>query len=589
MRQGLWIATSLVVASLIIGCTSNEVEGDNGIVPPVLSGTVAMGTPLQADLTIRGAKGCVVTLSTDANGHYRTSDIVNITAPYIIKATTEDGISLFSYSEAKKGVANVTPMTSYVVDYAAEQIGVGNASYLFGSFAIDHNISDAVDQGLVALNAVVGDAMNRAGVAGDFNHFETAFTADGTAYDKFLDDTDIEVFNDNVVIRENNETLDTLPSDINGSVTVTGHVSNALDDANLSDVTLSFSNANTQTITVQSSAGNYSAVLNPGRTYDLQLSKDGFKTLVYSNLSTFELADFTMQSIGLIPDSESGTGRAQGSVINARTGLGLGNVTLTFRAGLNNKTGDVVTTTTTTEDGNYSVVDLETGTYTVAFSSEGFITRYDSVTILNGALTSIAKAPMVSAPTLGCATGAGALATVVLQWGEYPSDLDSHVSGDNPDGSGRFHLYWSTPSRRITTSEFDSNGFSKEEPCNSKGVIASLDLDDVTSYGPETTTICRGYGGTFKFYIRHFAGSSTIADSPTTVTVTTMNGITQTWTAPADSNNTGVGNIWHVFNIDEFGNITPIDSYLGAQPDGITLSPARQNDERALFENLPEK
>lgn len=587
MRQGLWIAASLVTASLIIGCTSNEVKGDNGIVPPVLSGTVAIGAPLEAELTIRGAQGCVVTLSTDANGHYRTSDIVNITAPYIIRATTEDGISLFSYSEAREGVANVTPMTSYAVDYAAEQLGVDNASYLFGSFAINHDISDEVDQGLVTLNAVVGDAMNRAGVAADFNHFETAFVADGTGYDKFLDDTDIEVFNDNVVIREGGEVLDTLPSDINGSVTVTGHVTNALDDANLSGVTLSFSNANSDTVTVQSSDGNYSAVLNPGRTYDLQLSKDGFKTLVYSNLSTFELADFTMQSIGLIPDSESGTGRAQGSVINARTGNGLGNVTLEFRAGLNYKTGDVVTTTTTTEDGNYSVVELETGTYTVAYSSEGFITRYDSVTILSGELTSVADAPMVSAPTLGCATGAGALATVVLQWGENPSDLDSHVSGDNPDGSGRFHIYYAN--KRMTTPEFDSTGFNVEEPCSSEGVVASLDLDDVTSYGPETTTICRGYSGIFKFYIRHYAGSSTIANSPTTVTVTTMNGITQTWTAPADSNNTGQGNIWHVFNVDEFGNITPINGYLGSQPDGITLSPARQNDEGALFENLPGK
>jgi len=176
---------------------------------------------------------------------------------------------------------------------------------------------------------------------------------------------------------------------------------------------------------------------------------------------------------------------------------------------------------------------------------------------------------------------------VILEWGENPRDPDSHVSGDNPDGSGRFHIYYAN--KRMTTPEFDSAGFNVEEPCSSEGVVASLDLDDTSSFGPETTTICRGYGGIFKYYIRHYAGTGTISDSPTNVTVTTMSGITQTWTAPADPNNVGVGNIWHVFNVDEFGNIFPINQFLGSQPDNFTLSPALNNDERALFENLPAK
>jgi len=592
MKQGLWIATSLVAASLITGCGSSEVDGDNGIVPPVLSGTVAIGAPLAAELSIRGSHGCVVTLSTDANGHYRTSEIVNITAPYIIRATTEDGIALFSYSDGqtKNSVANVTPMTSYAVDYAAEQIGVDNASYLFGSFAINNDISDEIDDGVVTLNAVVGDAMEREGVP-NFNHFETEFVADHTGYDKFLDEMDIEVFSDNVVIREGGQVLDTLPSDINGTVTVTGFVTNALldanaTDANLTDVRLSFTNANTTEVVEMSTNGNFSAVLDPARSYDINITKNGYISQSYTNLSTFELADFTMQSISLIPDSVSGPGTLNGSVINARTAAGLGGVTLEFRAGLNHKTGDVVATATTSEDGNYSIGTVATGVYTVAYSSEGYTTRYISATVLSGETTTL-NTQLISAPELGCATGAGALATVILEWGENPRDPDSHVSGDNPDGSGRFHIYYAN--KRMTTPEFDAAGFNVEEPCSSEGVVASLDLDDTSSFGPETTTICRGYGGIFKYYIRHFAGTGTISDSPTNVTVTTMSGITQTWTAPADPSNVGVGNIWHVFNVDEFGNIFPINQFLGAQPDNITLSPARNNDERELFEYLPAK
>ena len=68
-----------------------------------------------------------------------------------------------------------------------------------------------------------------------------------------------------------------------------------------------------------------------------------------------------------------------------------------------------------------------------------------------------------------------------------------------------------------------------------------------------------------------------------------MSGITQTWTAPADPNNVGDNNIWHVFNVDEFGNIFPINQYVGEHPASFILSPALNNEERALFENLEAK
>jgi len=326
--------------------------------------------------------------------------------------------------------------------------------------------------------------------------------------------------------------------------------------------------------------------LDPARSYDINITKSGYISQSYTNLSTFELADFTMQSISLIPDSVSGIGILKGSVINARTAAGLGGVTIEFRAGLNHKTGDVVATATTSEEGNYSIETVETGVYTVAYSSTGYTTRYISATVLSGETTTL-NTQLISAPELGCATGAGALATVILEWGENPRDLDSHVSGDNPDGSGRFHIYYAN--KRMTTPEFDSGDFNVEEPCSSEGVVASLDLDDVTSYGPETTTICRGYAGIFKFYVHHYSGSSTIPNSPTTVTVTTMSGITQTWTAPADPNNVGDNNIWHVFNVDEFGNLFPINEYVGAHPASFVLSPLLNNEERALFENLESK
>jgi uncharacterized protein YfaP (DUF2135 family) len=74
----------------------------------------------------------------------------------------------------------------------------------------------------------------------------------------------------------------------------------------------------------------------------------------------------------------------------------------------------------------------------------------------------------------------------VLYWGELPSDLDSHLVG--PDVSGeKFHIYYSNMS-------YYSNDVK----------MADLDLDDVSSYGPETTTIYSPTDGMYAFYVHNY-------------------------------------------------------------------------------------
>lgn len=59
---------------------------------------------------------------------------------------------------------------------------------------------------------------------------------------------------------------------------------------------------------------------------------------------------------------------------------------------------------------------------------------------------------------------------IVLTWGDYPSDLDSHLVGPSPYGS--FHVYYD-----------DKNAYYD-------GVLYNnLDVDDTDSYGPETTSV----------------------------------------------------------------------------------------------------
>ena len=60
---------------------------------------------------------------------------------------------------------------------------------------------------------------------------------------------------------------------------------------------------------------------------------------------------------------------------------------------------------------------------------------------------------------------------IVLTWSSTPSDLDSHLSGPLSTGE-RFHVYYS-----------DMSAFDNGQ------TVATLDLDDTSSYGPETITL----------------------------------------------------------------------------------------------------
>jgi hypothetical protein len=77
-------------------------------------------------------------------------------------------------------------------------------------------------------------------------------------------------------------------------------------------------------------------------------------------------------------------------------------------------------------------------------------------------------------------------ATMRLTWGASPSDIDSHLR--TPDGA---HVYYA------------SKGSLSAAP------FASLDVDDVTGFGPEVTTVRRPKVGIYRFYLHNFSRSFT--------------------------------------------------------------------------------
>jgi len=584
MKIKILLASSVATAMLISGCSSSSDDSTKTTGTPgqiALSGTVAQGQALIAEITVQGSQGNRITVSSGRDGAYEVSSLSSITAPYIIRATTADGIVLYSFVINNADVANITPLTSYIVDQAAEETGANNASYLFSTFQTAQNIAAALELETAALNRVLAGAMTTGGVAG-FDHFTTPFDADHSGYDGLLDAMDIELVGDDIIIREDGQILETLPYDVTDTnITVSGYISNALDDTGLDGVTLSFTNAHHNT-TVQTVSGSYSVVLDFGRTYDVSISAAGYDTVTFSNLSTFEITNISTQLVPLIPDTVDGTGTVNGSVIDARTGDAVIGVTLEFREGLNNRSGTVVASTTTDSVGTYDISTIETGNYTIAYKAEGYNVRYVDAIVLGGYSRTFNT--QLVRENIANENSAGSLATIVLEWGANPSDLDSHLTGPNENATSvndRFRLYYSNT--RITTSAFSyATEFDASQPCLTEGVVASLDLDDTSSYGPETTTVCQGYEGTYKFYVHHFSGSGSIASSPTKVTVTTMHGATFSWTAPSSVTT----NDWHVFDIDNFGNVVPVNSYL---LNGESRQSASLIDESDIFDNLPAK
>ena len=131
--------------------------------------------------------------------------------------------------------------------------------------------------------------------------------------------------------------------------------------------------------------------------------------------------------------------------------------------------------------------------------------------------------------------------TIILRWSDKPSDLDTHLTIPTP--TQRFHLFYANPGR------------TNETP------FSALDTDDVTSFGPEITTISRPFAGTYRYCVHNFSGNGQhpISDSGANVTLILANQPTRVYTVPTQ--NPANHAFWAVFDVtyDAAGNATVVD------------------------------
>ncbi len=144
---------------------------------------------------------------------------------------------------------------------------------------------------------------------------------------------------------------------------------------------------------------------------------------------------------------------------------------------------------------------------------------------------------------------------VVLNWGEHPIDLDAHLTGPEPgveagfvNEADRFHIYWDNQ----TTADG----------------VAVLDIDDVTSFGPETVTIkpptdsAQLRPGLYRYTVYQYEGSGTLLDGASVDLYIGNNAVRQF--RPQDATGADAlvadteGNIWTAFelNVDTAGVVT---------------------------------
>jgi hypothetical protein len=268
--------------------------------------------------------------------------------------------------------------------------------------------------------------------------------------------------------------------------------------------------------------------------YSIEISKTDYLTVSYKNIELEANVVKHLETVMHIEQSYAGEGDASGQITNSVDGKGVSGLLINFRKGINVHSGTIVRTETTGSNGLYSVPSLEAGSYTAELTGSGYQKSYITVVVLggksndnqNGTINPILEEEEIR---------------IVLTWGKNPLDLDSHLTGPLEGSSDRFHVYWL------------EDGYINSSP------YTNLDVDDISSYGPETITIRTQQSGVYRYSIHDFSNrrrtsSSALVNSGAKIKVYKGSGLVAEYFVPNEA-----GTLWRVFEIDG-GNIKSINS-----------------------------
>jgi hypothetical protein len=313
--------------------------------------------------------------------------------------------------------------------------------------------------------------------------------------------------------------------------------------------------------TETNASGVYGFDLPAGPDYRFDFTKNGYLSTTYHAVSVTPNFSQELLAVLQIDGAHSSAGTLGGVVVNAMSGQRIAGVALTVRAGVNALSGPVVRTAVSDAQGAYQFAALDAGSYTIVGEATGYSSSSVTGTCIGGLST--------AAPGSGAhADRARGQWRIIVTWGASPSDLDSHLTGPAPDGS-RFHLFYP---------DANSNGGGPWPE------YQQLDLDDVTSYGPETTTLLQLLPGLYRFSVHDFSNrtatySQALSNSAAQVRVYNSVGVNRVFNVPTGTE----GTLWTVFEIQN-GVVVPINqlSYQ-ALPTDVTSAREVELKQRALL------
>lgn len=325
------------------------------------------------------------------------------------------------------------------------------------------------------------------------------------------------------------------PPEEGTGVNISGQILNVT-DIGVKGATVNFASATRNFSATTDVEGNYTITGITEGSYTVSIEATGYNITTENNVS--------VTSGSILNFDLLGSATVSGKVLNSQTGQGVENAEIAFYAMDTKSTNDfvyIVFKLYTNAQGIYHLGELPEGFFNVRMTSPGFNENTLLNIQINAGENNLGEATIVEQVSEG-------EVRIVLSWGEYPSDLDTHLTGPTSSGD-RFHVYYSDQSVN-------------------DGTEAYLDVDDTESYGPETVTISQYISGVYRYSVHNYSNSSYegglgIYDSPTKVEIFDSNGLIATFNPKPFV--AGSGNTWRVFEFtisNNVVNITTLDEYV---------------------------
>lgn len=228
--------------------------------------------------------------------------------------------------------------------------------------------------------------------------------------------------------------------------------------------------------------------------YKLIFEAEGYNTAeMYVDLQASKPA--FLEQIVLIPDDYNCKGQLDVNVIDVSSGENISNLSVTIRKGFYNPKGEIVTQTSRWNGDLCKTAIINTGYYTVYVEDKRndveeknrYIKSCKSFVLTKSLLeTGVIKVFVTKNMEKD-------QVRIVLEWGDEPDDLDSHIKGYYLRSDGAY------------SEEFEVYYHNKTYGIEGYGDEIRLDYDVRNGYGPETVTIYDVNEDKYIYYVHNYS------------------------------------------------------------------------------------